>query len=121
MKPLPSVRRSAHLLGVLCLLSKPILAQTTNTPALLPGQAVVLAVEGRVEFSRKETQPPVWDRAYTGQIFKPGDSLKVAERSRLHLRFSNQSIAWFSEKTDFALEAPVDPKAQSSILLFLGR
>src|SRR2546423_15575179 len=104
MRPLRSTRRLAHVLGVLCLRAAPILAQSENAPAVLPGQAVVLAVEGRVEFSRKETQPPVWDRAYTGQIFKPGDSLKVGERSRLHLRFSNQSTAWFSDKTDFTIE-----------------
>src|SRR4051794_34165617 len=96
-----------------------LLAQTTNTPALGPGQALVLIVEGSVEFSPVEAQPQRWIIVATNQVLRPGDEVRVGLNSRLVLRFSNQSIIPFAARSHFMLETPPDAQTQSSILLFL--
>ena len=78
-------------------------AQTTNA-APPASDILVTGIEGKVEVLRAGAQ--TWDLAYTNQILQAKDRVRVAERGRLTLRLSDQSIERFGELSEFTVEPP---------------
>lgn len=77
-------------------------AQTGTAPA--EANIVVLVVRGTVEYTPKGGQR--WVLLHPNDTLAAGDRVRVGPRSQLGLRFADQSIARFDEKTEFELQAP---------------
>src|SRR5881296_3528375 len=78
------------LLGVLCLWVIALSGASAQFPKSGFSNAVVLAVQNRVEVARRGAE--VWDPAYvapTNQVLFPGDRLRTGQDSRALLRLSN--------------------------------
>src|SRR5256885_7270230 len=71
----------------------------------------ILMIEGSAEIMRSGAS--VWDDAHTGQNLYPGDRIRTGERSRITLRWSDQSIVHVNELSDLQIQ-PVSPTTKKS-------
>ena len=109
------IRRSVRL-GCLCVLTIPLVerlsAQTSTN------EIIIREFVGKVEVSRVGAQ--AGDPAYTNQVLHAGDRVRTGERSRLTLRWSDQSIIRIGELADLQIQPATVTKARSEFNLLQG-
>ena len=113
-----SMKRLAYRVAVIAastlavLLAPHVCAAETPQPSV----AAAVSVQGTVESLRVgETQ---WQPVKLNDAFRPGDTIRVQERSRADLSLLNQSILRLNANTTITLEAP---KAQRTGVVDLVR
>src|SRR3954451_25038226 len=98
------LRRTAIALLLLSLVLTGALGSAqAGSPAARDGGAVVLTIEGTVEFNRGGTEK--WLPAKTNLALAAGDSLRTGPRSRATVRLSDLSILRVNEKTVLEIRA----------------
>lgn len=70
----------------------------------LPRAAVVLTVEGKVEWLRLGTN--VWGSVQTNHVLFPGDRLRTGLKSRATVRLPNQSVLRVHQLTTLEIQPP---------------
>ncbi len=79
----------------------------TNAPPV-PGQAAVIAIEGKVEVSLAGSA--VWTTAHTNQTLQPGDVVRTSDRSRAVVRLSNLSHVRLGEQSLLPIPATANER-----------
>lgn len=105
------------LLSMLLILAGGVALADESIPAapcvIIAARAV--SVEGITEYRRSGESR--WRRVELGTVFCPGDWVSVRAHSRVALRFSNDSMLRFDQKTSVIITAPA--KTESATLLEL--
>lgn len=105
------------LLSMLLILAGGVALADESIPAapcvIIAARAV--SVEGITEYRRSGESH--WRRVESGTVFCPGDWVSVRAHSRAALRFSNDSMLRFDQKTSVIITAPA--KTESATLLEL--
>ena len=81
-----------------------VTASTVTNTASLKTRAVVIAVEGAVEFTPKGTTN--WQPARVQMVLSPGDRIRTKVSSRASLRMPNRSLFRINERTEFEITTP---------------
>ena len=82
---------------------------------------IVLAIEGvreKAEIQRMGSGQ--WDRAYEGQVLKPGDQGRLGDATRLTLRLSDLSIMRIGESSEFTITEPPGAGTTQGFSLWRG-
>jgi tetratricopeptide (TPR) repeat protein len=93
-------------------LSERLSAQTPTN------EIIIREIAGKVEVSRVGAQTR--DPAYTNQVLHAGDQIHTYERSRVALRWSDQSIVRIGELADLQIQPATVTKARSGFNLLKG-
>jgi hypothetical protein len=107
--------KTLHALVLLLVPALSLVAQPKPEAKATSPQMVVVAFEGRLEFSRVGSQQ--WDPSYTNQVLAAGDRLRTGERSRALVRFGKTAIR-LGELSHLAV--PEETQERPIIRLFKG-
>ena len=105
-----TLKRWAYRLAVIGASSLPALLSPHAFPAETPEQwvAKAVSVQGTVEVRRVgQTQ---WQPVKLNDSFRPGDSIRVQERSRADVQLLNQSVLRLNANSTITVEAPKEAR-----------
>jgi tetratricopeptide (TPR) repeat protein len=99
------------LLASVCavLLNGRALCQAQNAPAASEANILIVALEGKVEISERDSTR--WFLVQTGQKLKPFDKLRTGPNSRATLRWSDQSVVPVGALSEIEILEPHAPEA----------